>query len=70
MSVDMVKAKQLREQGLTFKEIAIHLKCSEGYLRTVLKGFAKGVRYEEKSVEEELKRISKELLQVVRRLES
>lgn len=69
MAVDMIKARQLREEGMTFKEISEILECSEGHLRTVLSGVAKGVKYEEKSVEEELKRISKELSQVVKRLE-
>lgn len=69
MNVDMQKAKQFREDGLTFREIAAELGCSEGYLRAKLKGVAKGVKYVEKSVEEELKRISKELANVVKRIE-
>jgi len=69
MAVDKSRAKLLREQGLTFKEIALELGCSEAYLRTIMRGVAKGVRYQEFSVEDDLRRISKELAGVVKRLE-
>jgi len=70
MAVDKVRAKELREQGLTFREMASELDCSEVYLRTLMKGVVKGVRYQELSVEDDLKRISKELAGVVKRLEA
>lgn len=69
MSVDMNRAKEMRQQGFVFRDIAKELNCSESYLRLKLKGVAKGVKYEEKSVQEELKRISKELVNLVKRLE-
>lgn len=66
--IDKQKAKQLREQGMTFKDIAKELSCSDAYLRSIMKGVAKGVKYEEKSVVEDLQRISKELIEIARRV--
>lgn len=43
MSVLIEEAKSLRTEGKTFKEIAVSLDCSEGYLRKRLAGFHKSL---------------------------
>lgn len=69
MAVDKSLAMKLREEGLTFREIAAQVGCSETYIRTLMKGVPKGVKQVELSVEDDLKRITKELAGVVKRLE-
>lgn len=69
MAVDKTRAYALREQGMTFKEMAAELGCSEIYLRTTMAGVPKGRKYEPESIESELKRISKDLSEVIRRFE-
>lgn len=39
MSAIIEQAKALRSQGKTFKEVAVEVGCSEGYLRKRLSGF-------------------------------
>lgn len=68
MSIKIEQAFELRKQGKTFKEIALEVGCSEGYIKTRLAGVARG----EDSLNFEavlaLKKISEDLAEVVRKL--
>lgn len=67
MAVDKDRAYELRELGMTFREMAIELGCSEVHLRTMLTGVPRGKKYVPATVQEELKRISKELSDLSKR---
>ena len=67
MAVDKALAYQLREQGMTFDEIAKEVGCSGTHIRTMMSGVPRGKKYEPLSVESELKRLAKELMDLSKR---
>lgn len=69
MAVDKTLAYQLREQGMTFDEIAKEVGCSSTHIRTMMSGVPRGRKWEPTSIESELKRISKEIMDLSKRFE-
>lgn len=68
MSTKLEQAFELRKQGLTFKEIAQEVGCSEGYIKTQLSGVAKGEASLNFEALMALRKISEDLAEVVRKL--
>ena len=69
MSVNLEYAFELRKQGKTLREISTACECSEGWIKKKLAGVPKG----EASVNFEavlaLKKISRDLAEVVRKMQ-
>ena len=61
MAFELEKAKELREDGKTLKEISTILVCSEGYVRQKLAGIPRGKMEYEENIPDALTQISRQL---------